>query len=104
MDAARVLFMTDRLPRTRQLLRAGLLDWTKVRTVLTCTQGLDDQVVSVGLKEQQRGNGAVEALEHRALRTEGLVVQLGELLELGLGVFPLFDFGGIELPGDARPR
>ncbi len=44
VDAARVLFMTERLPRTRQLLRAGLLDWTKLRTVLTGTQTLDDEV------------------------------------------------------------
>jgi hypothetical protein len=44
VDAARTLFMTDRLPRTRQLLRAGLLDWNKLRTILTTTQSLDDMV------------------------------------------------------------
>ena len=44
VDAARTLFMTDRLTRTRQLLRAGLLDWTKLRTILTATQSLDDLV------------------------------------------------------------
>src|SRR6185436_3718573 len=44
VDAARTLFMTERLPRTRQLLRAGLLDWTKLRTILITTQALDDMV------------------------------------------------------------
>src|SRR5690349_2372373 len=34
VDAARALFLDDRLPRTRALLRAGLLDWTKLRTLL----------------------------------------------------------------------
>jgi hypothetical protein len=44
VDAARTLFMSERLPRTRQLLRAGLLDWTKLRTILTTTQPLVDEV------------------------------------------------------------
>ncbi|HYY12491.1 MAG TPA: DUF222 domain-containing protein [Kineosporiaceae bacterium] len=44
VDAARTLFLTERLPRTQQLLRAGLLDWTKLRTILTATQTLDDQL------------------------------------------------------------
>ena len=44
VDAARTLFMTERLTRTRQLLRAGLLDWTKLSTILATTQTLDDLV------------------------------------------------------------
>ena len=38
-------------------------------------QRLDDQVVRVGLEEQQRGDRAVEALEDGALGAEGRVVQ-----------------------------
>ena len=44
--AGLVLFTTNRLPRTGVLLRAGLLDRTKLRTVLTGTGDIiDDQVV-----------------------------------------------------------
>ena len=38
VDAARALFMSTRLPRTRLLLRAGLLDWNKLRTILSATR------------------------------------------------------------------
>jgi hypothetical protein len=44
LDAARALFLDDRLPRTRALLRAGLLDWTKLRTLLTGTADLHPDV------------------------------------------------------------
>jgi hypothetical protein len=44
VDAARALFLDDRLPRTRQLLRAGLLDWTKLRTLLVGTADLHPEV------------------------------------------------------------
>ena len=44
LDAARALFLDDRLPRSRALLRAGLLDWTKLRTLLTGTGDLDPDV------------------------------------------------------------
>lgn len=43
VDAAVTLFLTDRLPRTAALLHAGLLDWTKLRTILSATAELDDQ-------------------------------------------------------------
>jgi hypothetical protein len=44
LDAARALFLEDRLPRSRALLRAGLLDWTKLRTLLTGTGDLHPDV------------------------------------------------------------
>jgi hypothetical protein len=44
LDAARALFLDNRLPRTRALLRAGLLDWTKLCTLLTGTSDLDLEV------------------------------------------------------------
>jgi hypothetical protein len=47
VDAARALFMSTRLPRTRALLRAGLLDWTKLCTILSATQLLDDEVCAL---------------------------------------------------------
>src|SRR4051795_8826123 len=42
VDAATALFLTDRLPRTAALLQAGLIDETKLRTVLSGTADLDD--------------------------------------------------------------
>ena len=42
VDAATSLFLTDRLPRTAALLRAGLLDETKLRTILSGTADLDE--------------------------------------------------------------
>jgi len=47
IDAAVALFLTDRLPRTAALLQAGLLDETKLRTVLSNTAELDDQVCRI---------------------------------------------------------
>jgi hypothetical protein len=47
VEASRTLFMTGRLPRTRQLLRAGLLDWTKLCTIVTATRDLDDDVAAL---------------------------------------------------------
>jgi hypothetical protein len=44
VDAAGALFLTDRLPRTALLLRAGLLDETKLRTLLAGTADLDEDV------------------------------------------------------------
>ena len=44
VDAARALFLDHRLPRSRDLLRAGLLDWTKLSTLLYGTQDLSDAV------------------------------------------------------------
>jgi hypothetical protein len=44
LDAARALFLDDRLPRSRALLRTGLLDWTKLRTLLTGTSDLHPDV------------------------------------------------------------
>jgi hypothetical protein len=44
LDAARALFLDGRLPRSRQLLQSGLLDWTKLSTVVRATQDLDDEV------------------------------------------------------------
>ncbi len=42
VEAATALFLTDRLPRTAALLQAGLIDETKLRTVLSGTADLDD--------------------------------------------------------------
>jgi hypothetical protein len=47
IDAALALFLTDRLPRTALLLQAGLLDETKLRTVLSNTAELDDQICRI---------------------------------------------------------
>jgi Domain of unknown function (DUF222) len=47
VDAAIALFLTDRLPRTAVLLRAGLLDWTKLQTLISGTAGLDEQTCRV---------------------------------------------------------
>jgi Domain of unknown function (DUF222) len=47
LDAAVAVFMTNRLPRTAVLLRAGLLDWTKLQTLLAGTAGLEDQTCRV---------------------------------------------------------
>jgi hypothetical protein len=47
VDAARALFMSPRLPRTRALLRAGLLDWTKLCTILSATAALADEVCAL---------------------------------------------------------
>ena len=47
VEASRTLFMTSRLPRTRQLLRAGLLDWTKLCTIVAATRDLDDEVAAL---------------------------------------------------------
>ncbi|MGZ4603873.1 MAG: DUF222 domain-containing protein, partial [Kineosporiaceae bacterium] len=44
VDAARALFLDERLPRTGRLLRAGLLDWTKLSTLLSGTRDLTDDV------------------------------------------------------------
>jgi hypothetical protein len=44
LDAARALFLDGRLPRSRRLLQSGLLDWTKLSTVIRATQDLDDDV------------------------------------------------------------
>jgi Domain of unknown function (DUF222) len=46
-DAAVALFLTDRLPRTAALLQAGLLDETKLRTLLSNTAELDDRVCRI---------------------------------------------------------
>jgi Domain of unknown function (DUF222) len=47
VHAAVALFLTDRLPRTAALLHAGLLDWTKLSTILTGTRELDDHTCRV---------------------------------------------------------
>jgi uncharacterized protein DUF222 len=43
VDAATALFLTDRLPRTVALLQAGLLDETKLRTILSGTNDLEEE-------------------------------------------------------------
>ncbi len=48
VHGAATLFLTDRLPRTRALLRAGLLDATKLRTILTGTAVVaDDEICAL---------------------------------------------------------
>jgi hypothetical protein len=44
LDAARALFLDDRLPRSRRLLQAGLLDWTKLSTLISHTRDLSDDL------------------------------------------------------------
>jgi hypothetical protein len=47
IDAATALFLTDRLPRTAALLQAGLLDETKLRTLLSGTAELGEATCRV---------------------------------------------------------
>ncbi len=71
--AGLVLFTTNRLPRTGVLLRAGLLDRTKLRTVLTGTGDIIDDagVCAGGGPADQRRRGRVRDRGGRARARPG---------------------------------